>query len=198
MTSINTARNLYRAYHRLHRLIERRETGYDPEDGIFVNLRNDGVIHRLGHIPDGSPWHSHDAFLRDKDIHRHAENVVSNFGRDPLPARFGTVIEVGQRIADSRKPEQVEFFGPTEPIAVYRDVRAHIPQEMRPLSDHDALLTMCNREIESLMSRLEQQYWPPCNYEDIAARITAASSELSRRCNLHAPIADVFADLVDI
>lgn len=130
MATISKVKNIFKAYGREQRLLARKESGYDPENGIYVNLRNDGEVVRIGVPPVKI---STDAdFWRDMDIRRNAERVqYMRTEKDRLPARFGTVLESQELRPTYERECEIAIFGSTRLAEIYKSCRAWSPRTPR-------------------------------------------------------------------
>lgn len=80
-----TIRNDYKTFSRFERLYARREVGYDPENGVFVDVKHNGIIENVD-IDNRSYWAMNP---RAADAARR-----SMYRRnDKLDVGFGTIVE---------------------------------------------------------------------------------------------------------
>lgn len=173
----NTRTDFYRCY-RLERLAARREVGYDPEYGLVVNLRRDGVMVRLS-LQGESP----EAYMA-------AYRVVHCGREEALPTTFGTVVDALAQIRSTDPNDQwAALFGPrsaTEALRCARDdaraaaVVASTPSDCGPIADVNAVSNLrLNLRISALKN--EYTYSATSRQSEIAREIEALESEVSRR-----------------
>ena len=74
----------YYAFRRFERLYARREHGYDPENGVFVDVRHNGNSENV-EFPPATYW-AMDARAAD------AARRATYRWNDPLPEHVGTVV----------------------------------------------------------------------------------------------------------
>lgn len=174
----------YLVSHRENRLYDRRESGYDPEYGLVVNLRNDGNMVRI--LGDANAWLypiAGEAAYRVRSL---------KLADDTLPSHFGAVLVAQETLKTARESDDpmLSIFGPPTAASALRDARRKLPPDISespygPIAD----LRKCqNLRLLMRKSTLEGRYTysSSAEQEEICTELGRIQAEISRRYNSEA------------
>ena len=170
-----SAKKQFKRAHGVARLMNRREEGWDPEDGPVVNVRGDGNLKRIEY-DDNPP---------DYKANMAAERATSRI-KDKLPSHPGTVIDAKkQKDAENifgnlfgEKPDAKTFYDNARSVPAWFNKKSASLEEIE-----SGLSAMTNSGLRFMAEGLSMDavYQDPAmsdKYEGLARKMRA---EIKRR-----------------